>query len=113
MNFVSLHRGTILLIAIAPIALGALGGFGYLGYQNYQLNQAKIAVERELSEKKQEFASTSQKLMDDIDVFRELLIKIHKEKLMAQEEMLWKEHKDWKMDNEQVDDMCVIGFRKN
>ena len=45
--------------------------------------------------------------------FRELLIKIHKEKLMTQEEILWKEHKDWKMENEQVDDMCVIGFRKN
>jgi PAS domain S-box-containing protein len=45
--------------------------------------------------------------------FRDLLLRIHKEKFMAQEDILWKEHKEWKMDNEQVDDMCVIGFRKN
>ncbi|MDZ4665290.1 MAG: SpoIIE family protein phosphatase [Bacteroidota bacterium] len=45
--------------------------------------------------------------------FRDLLVKIHKEKFITQEELLWKEHEDWKMENEQVDDMCVIGFRKN
>ncbi len=45
--------------------------------------------------------------------FKELLLKIHKENFMEQENILWKEHQDWKLDNEQVDDMCVIGFRKN
>jgi hypothetical protein len=45
--------------------------------------------------------------------FKDLLLRIHKEKFMEQENILWKEHQEWKMDNEQVDDMCVIGFRKN
>jgi PAS domain S-box-containing protein len=45
--------------------------------------------------------------------FKDLLLRIHKEKFVEQENILWKEHQEWKMDNEQVDDMCVIGFRKN
>lgn len=44
--------------------------------------------------------------------FKDLLVQIHKESSQTQEELLRTEHLNWKQDNEQVDDMCVIGFKK-
>jgi PAS domain S-box-containing protein len=43
---------------------------------------------------------------------KEMLISIHQKKFDEQEQILLKAHMDWKKDNEQVDDLCVIGFRK-
>jgi PAS domain S-box-containing protein len=44
--------------------------------------------------------------------FRELLINIHQKDYDEQDQILLKEHMAWKGNNEQVDDLCVIGFRQ-
>jgi len=44
--------------------------------------------------------------------FKEMLIRIHKNDFDKQEQSLLAEHLAWKKNNEQVDDLCVIGFRK-
>ncbi|MCE3229853.1 MAG: Response regulator containing a CheY-like receiver domain and a domain protein [Bacteroidetes bacterium] len=44
--------------------------------------------------------------------FKELLINIHKTNFNEQEKTLLVEHNKWKGENEQVDDMLVIGFKK-
>lgn len=51
-----------------------MGSLGYLGNQNYQLNQTNTALEIELTNTKQDFASTTEKLGADIEAFRDLLI---------------------------------------
>jgi serine phosphatase RsbU (regulator of sigma subunit)/TPR repeat protein len=43
--------------------------------------------------------------------FREFLIKICKEPMIVQQEMLLKEFQNWKLNLEQVDDICIIGFK--
>ncbi|MCE3259368.1 MAG: Response regulator containing a CheY-like receiver domain and a domain protein [Bacteroidetes bacterium] len=44
--------------------------------------------------------------------FKELLLRIHTSGVTDQEKVLLSEHLKWKGDNEQVDDMLVIGFKK-
>jgi ligand-binding sensor domain-containing protein/serine phosphatase RsbU (regulator of sigma subunit) len=44
--------------------------------------------------------------------FKELLVSIQKMNFDAQEQRIKEEHLNWKQDNEQVDDLCVIGFRR-
>ncbi len=41
----------------------------------------------------------------------ELLLSIHRKEMKEQLEMLEKEHKDWKGDLDQVDDICVLGIK--
>ncbi|MEK7148366.1 MAG: M15 family metallopeptidase [Patescibacteria group bacterium] len=67
------------------LALVALGAIGYLSYQNYQLTKAKIVLEIELANTKQEFASTTEKLSGDIEAFRNLLITTQGEKVTAEQ----------------------------
>lgn len=83
MNTESSHKKNILLIAIAVFAVGSLL---YLGNQNYQLKQAKLALEIELANTRQDFASTTEKLSADIDAFRNLLIATQDEKVNAEQE---------------------------
>jgi ligand-binding sensor domain-containing protein/serine phosphatase RsbU (regulator of sigma subunit) len=44
--------------------------------------------------------------------FKELLVSIQKMNFDIQEQRVKEEHLNWKQDNEQVDDLCVIGFRR-
>ena len=57
----------------------------YLANQNYQLKQAKLALEIELENTKQDFASTTEKLSGDIEAFRELLLATQNEKITAEQ----------------------------
>ena len=41
--------------------------------------------------------------------FKKLLLDIHQKPLQEQKEILRKEHVDWKLDNEQIDDITVLG----
>src|SRR3989344_5801285 len=59
----------------------------YLGYQNYQLNQAKLLLETELVNTKQDFASTTEKLMGDIAAFRDLLLATQAERVNAEQDV--------------------------
>lgn len=67
------------------LVLLALGAIGYLGYQNYQLKQSKLSLEIELTNTKQDFASTTEKLSGDIEAFRNLLITTQGEKVTAEQ----------------------------
>lgn len=73
-------------ILVTLISLGAIGGLGYLGYQNNLLTQSKIALEVELTNTKQDFASTTEKLGADIEAFRNILIATQGEKINAEQE---------------------------
>lgn len=58
---------------------------GYFGYQDYQLSKTKTALEIELTNTKQDFASTTKKLSGDIEAFRNLLIATQGEKVTAEQ----------------------------
>ncbi|MFZ2303810.1 MAG: M15 family metallopeptidase [Minisyncoccia bacterium] len=73
-------------ILLTLLALGAVGGLGFLGYQNHQLKQTKLTLEIELTNTKQDFASTTEKLGRDIETFRDLLITTQDEKVNAEQE---------------------------
>lgn len=73
-------------ILVSLLSLGAIGGLGYLGYQNYKLAQEKIALGIELTNTKQDFASTTEKLMGDIEAFRDLLISTQSDRVNAEED---------------------------
>ncbi|MBK9285620.1 MAG: SpoIIE family protein phosphatase [Sphingobacteriaceae bacterium] len=45
--------------------------------------------------------------------FKELLIKNHKLDFQTQGKILLDKHLEWKQENEQVDDLCVIGFKRS
>ncbi|MBI5077842.1 MAG: M15 family metallopeptidase [Candidatus Yonathbacteria bacterium] len=74
-------------ILLALVALIFACGIGYLGYQNYQLTQTKLSLETELTNTKQDFASTTQKLASDIEAFRELLIATQSDKVSAEQDI--------------------------
>lgn len=78
------HNKRDIIVGILGVIF--LGGVGYLGYQNYILSQAKIALEIELTNTKADFASTTAKLGNDIEAFRNLLIATQGEKLSAEQE---------------------------
>lgn len=73
-------------ILLTLLALSAMGGLGYLGYQNYKLTQEKTALEIELANTKQDFASTTEKLSENIEAFRNLLITTQGEKVTAEQD---------------------------
>ena len=43
--------------------------------------------------------------------FKQLIMSIHNEKMKKQLEMINTSFEDWRGDQEQVDDICVIGIR--
>jgi serine phosphatase RsbU (regulator of sigma subunit) len=43
--------------------------------------------------------------------FRELLLSIQHEPMEVQKQLLEQAHKKWRGENEQIDDICVVGFR--
>lgn len=43
--------------------------------------------------------------------FKELLLNIHQKPMEKQEELLWEELCNWKGEEEQIDDICVIGIK--
>lgn len=69
------------------LILCGVGGLGYLGYQNYQLKQTKTALEIELANTKQDFASTTEKLSGNIEAFRNLLITTQSERVTAEQDI--------------------------
>lgn len=79
------HQRNLFVPLLSLIAVGSLG---YLGYQNYQLSQQKIALEIELTNTKQDFASTTEKLGADIEAFRNLLVTTQGEKVNAEQEAI-------------------------
>ena len=70
------------------LSIISLGAIGYLGYQSYTLSKSKTALETELRNTREDFASTSQKLLGDIEAFRELLLATQGEKVSAEQEAL-------------------------
>lgn len=78
--------GLKIKLLLALLALGAVGGLGYLGYKNYKLTQEKIALGIELTNTKQDFASTTEKLSGNIEEFRNLLITTQGEKVNAEQD---------------------------
>jgi len=74
-------------IILLLVALGAAGVTGYLSYQNFQLKQVKFSLEIELTNTKQDFASTSQKLIGDIEAFRDLLLTTQTERVNAEQDV--------------------------
>ncbi|MFZ2831593.1 MAG: M15 family metallopeptidase [Minisyncoccia bacterium] len=62
-------------------------GLGYLGYQYSLLHTAKIAVETDLRETEEAYASTSKKLLGDIDAMRDLLLATQGEKVSAEQDI--------------------------
>lgn len=85
MNEEPSRKKNTLLITLAVFAVGSLL---YLGNQNYQIKQAKLALEIELTNTKQDFASTTEKLGADIEAFRNLLVTTQGEKVNAEQEAL-------------------------
>lgn len=75
-------------IFITLLSLVTVVGLGYLGYQNYQLKQINTVLEIELTNTRQDFASTTEKLGADIEAFRDLLITTQGEKVNAEQEAI-------------------------
>ena len=73
-------------IILVLLALGAAGGLGYLGYQNYTLTQEKFVLGEELAKTRQEFASTSQGLMVNIEALNQLLITTQSDRVNAEQD---------------------------
>lgn len=74
-------------ILLILVAVGAAGTIGYFGYQNYQLKQVKLSLETELAATKEDFASTSRKLTEDIESFRDLLLTTQTERVNAEQDV--------------------------
>ncbi|MDO8604514.1 MAG: M15 family metallopeptidase [bacterium] len=72
-------------ILLALLVLVLFLGLGYLGYQNYRLTQEKTALEIELTNTKQDFASTTEKLGADIEAFKALLVATQNDKVNAEQ----------------------------
>lgn len=70
------------------LAIGAVGGLGYLGYQNYQLRQEKWVLGGELEKTRQEFASTTQGLVVNIEALKQLLMATQADKTSAEQDIL-------------------------
>jgi len=66
-------------------AICAIGAVSYLGYQYSLIKKEKISLEMELEKLKADFASTTQKLSNDIEEFRNLLITTQGEKVNAEQ----------------------------
>lgn len=79
------HRGRKFLYTL--ISLGALGGLGYLGYQNYQLTGERTALEIDLANTKQDFASKTASLMANIEAIKQLLITTQSDKVTAEQDI--------------------------
>jgi len=69
------------------LALGVAGGLGYLGYQNYTLRQEKFALGDELSKTMQDFASTTEELMVNIEALKQLLIATQTDRVNAEQDI--------------------------
>ncbi len=64
-------------VKYTPLIMTALVGFivatGYLGYQDFKLTKEKTGLEEELAKTKQEFATQSQNLLENIDALKVIL----------------------------------------
>ena len=74
-------------ILSAVLGLGVVSGLGFLGYQNYRLHQTNTILETELAKTKQEFASTSQSLSDNIESLKQLLTVTQGERRTLEEDV--------------------------
>ena len=75
-------------LLIAFIALGAVSIIGYLGNQNKQLKQSENSLKTELSKTKQDFASSTQALTENIDTLKQLLTATQGDKRNAEQDIL-------------------------
>ncbi|MEK7553187.1 MAG: D-alanyl-D-alanine carboxypeptidase family protein [Patescibacteria group bacterium] len=73
------------------ISLGIAGALGYLGYQNHKLKQEKTVLEKEFSKTKQEFASTSENLLGNIDAIKQILATTQDERNNLEQDLLQKQ----------------------
>lgn len=80
------HHGRKILLVLFTFSF--IGSIGYLGYQNYLLKQEKQALGEELSKTRQNFASTSQALMVNIDALKQLLTATQNDKLNAEQDII-------------------------
>lgn len=58
---------------IVAMVVAFVGATGYLGYQDFKLTKEKVALEEELTKIKQEFATQSQILLENIDSVKQIL----------------------------------------
>ncbi|MGB2580347.1 MAG: M15 family metallopeptidase [Minisyncoccia bacterium] len=73
---------------LALLAVATVDILGYLGYQNYLLKQEKFSLETELAKTRQDFASTTQDLMVNIDALKQLLTATNADKMNAEQDIL-------------------------
>ena len=57
----------------AILIVGFVCAIGYLGYQNFKLTKDREALAEELAKTKQEFATQSQNLLENIDAVKQIL----------------------------------------
>lgn len=55
------------------VLVGFISATGYLGYQDFKLTKEKEALAEELARTKQEFATQSQNLLENIDAIKQIL----------------------------------------
>lgn len=72
-------------IILTIFLLGIVCGIAYLTYQNHQLEQKNFILTAELTETRADFASTSQKLLSDIDAFRSALLETQSGRISAEQ----------------------------
>lgn len=79
------HKVNYLFILLAIIAVGLIG---YLSYQNYRLRQEKWVLGDELAKTRQDFSSTTQGLVINIDALKQLLAATQADKASAEQDIL-------------------------
>lgn len=75
----------------AAIGVFILIVLGYLGYQNYKLKQEKTALEKEFSKTKQEFAVTSENLLNNIEAIQQILAVTQDERSNLEQDLIQKQ----------------------
>lgn len=75
-----------LFLALFTIAM--VDVLGYLAYQNYSLKQERFSLEADLVKTRQDFASTTQDLMVNIDALKQLLTSTNADKMNAEQDIL-------------------------
>ena len=72
---------------IMTVLVGFIGATGYLGYQYFKLTKERAALKEELAKTKQEFATQSQNLLENIDAIKQILSAAQGEKSNLEQDL--------------------------
>lgn len=82
------HKNVLILAVVAALGVGGLGYSGYWGYQKYSnLKKAKTSLEIELAQTKQEFASTTEQLQNDLTIAKEYIVTTQTARVNAEQDV--------------------------